>query len=194
MWIHPFNKSTITSRHGDNNPPRTSPHRGLDYASGGRKLIPSITSGRVSKIFYSNCLGWVCEVKSDEHGIYIGYSHLYCNKHNTVNCDGSGHEDGSTCMSQLKVGDRVDIRQPVGRVGNSGECSRGSHLHLTMSKRPDPRYAKTFDPEKFIDQKIAKQEKSKHGIRNEEKRRPQEINLGQRFGRFWTLWKKSNRD
>jgi len=198
-WQHPFDPSTITSRYGDNKPPRTSPHRVVDYAPGGRKLILAITDGTITRIFYSRCLGWICEFKSDEHGIYIGHSHLYCNKHNTVNCDGNDHADGSTCMSRLKVGDKVKLGDPVGRVGNSGTCSRGSHLHLTFSKKGDPRYAKTFNPEKFIDQKIKKQEKSKSkfmkkGKANErllnEKGRPQEVTLGSKLGRFWTIWAK----
>src|SRR6056297_570036 len=156
-WQFPFSKNTITDRYGDNEPPRTSPHRGLDMSPGAKKLIPALTDGVVTSIFYSSCLGWICEFKSDEHGIYIGHSHLYCNKHDSINCDGSGHEDGSTCMKNLKVGDRVKAGQPVGRTGNSGTCSRGAHLHLTFAKKSDPRYAKTFDPEKFIDQKLKKQ-------------------------------------
>lgn len=159
MWQHPFSKSTITSRYGDNEPPRTNPHRGTDYAPGSKALIPAITSGVVTKIDYSNCLGWFVEFKTDEDNLYIGHAHLYCNKHNSINCSGKGHSDGSTCMKNLKVGDRVKRGQPVGRVGNSGSCSRGAHLHITASKKPDMRYAKTFDIEKFIDQKIAKQEK-----------------------------------
>ncbi len=155
-WTHPFPKNTITSRYGET-ARRTSPHRGLDYAPRSRSLIPALTDGVVTKIFYSSCLGWICEFKSDEHGIYIGHSHLYCNKHDSIDCDGSGHEDGSTCMKNLKVGDRVKAGQPVGRTGNSGTCSRGAHLHLTFAKKSDPRYAKTFDPEKFIDQKLKKQ-------------------------------------
>jgi murein DD-endopeptidase MepM/ murein hydrolase activator NlpD len=159
-WQHPFPKSTITSRYGET-ARRTSPHRGLDYGVTGKKLIPAITDGVVTAIFYSSCLGWICEFKSDEHGIYIGHSHLYCNKHDSINCDGSDHADGSTCMKNLKVADRVKQGQPIGRVGNSGTCSRGAHLHLTMSKKTDPRYAKMFDPEKFIDQKLKKQAKTK---------------------------------
>ena len=177
-WQHPFPKNTITSRYGAT-ARRTSPHRGLDYAPKSRALIPAITDAVVTNIFYSKCLGWICEIRSEEHGIYIGHSHLFCNKHNTVNCDGSDHEDGSTCMSKLKVGDKVTQGQPVGRVGNSGECSRGSHLHLTMSKKPDPRYAKTFDPEKFIDQKIRKQRK---------RTKVSQPTLGSQMGRFWTIW------
>lgn len=161
MWQHPFPKSTITSRFGDNEPPRTSPHRGTDYAPKAKALIPAITSGVVTKIAYSNCLGWMMEFKTDEHGLYIGHAHLYCNKHNSINCNGSDHEDGTTCMSKLKVGDRLEIGQPAGRVGNSGTCSRGAHLHITASKKPDMRYAKSFNIEKFIDQKIKKQNKSK---------------------------------
>ena len=160
-WQFPFSKDTITDRFNDFEPPRKSPHRGLDMAPGAKALIPAITDGVVTKIFYSQCLGWVCEFKSDEHGIYIGHSHLYCNKHDTIDCDGSDHEDGSTCMSQLKVGDRVECCDPVGRVGNSGTCSRGAHLHLTFAKKSDPRWAKTFDPEKFLDQKIRKQRNQK---------------------------------
>ena len=158
-WSHPFPKATITDSWGDNEPPRTSPHRGVDYAPGAKKLIPAITNAVVSRIFYSGCLGWVCEIKTDEDKVYIGHAHLYCSKHRSIDCDGSDHSDGSTCMTQLKVGDRVTQGQPVGRVGNSGTCSRGSHLHLTFSKKSDPRYAKTFDPVKFIDQKIAKNRK-----------------------------------
>jgi len=153
-WSHPFPKSTITDRFGDNEPPRTNPHRGTDYAPGARALIPAITDGVVTRIFYSNILGWVCEIKTDEHGLYVGHSHLYCNKHDTINCNGQDHHDGTTCMSKLKVGHKVKAGQPVGRVGNSG-ASRGAHVHMTIAKKSDPRYANTFDIEKFIDQKLA---------------------------------------
>jgi len=207
MWQHPFPKSTITDLFGDNEPPRTAPHRGVDYAPKAKSLIPAITDGVITRIFYSNCLGWVCEFKSDEHGIYIGHSHLYCNKHDSINCDGSDHEDGSTCMKNLKVGDRVKCCDPVGRVADSGECSRGAHLHLTFSKKSDPRYAKTFDPVKFIDQKIAKQERQATKASEKPSKpisevetadkvetpapKPQ-VNLGAIFGRFWTLFRKHN--
>lgn len=183
MWQHPFPKSTITDRFNDFEPPRKSPHRGTDYAPKAKSLIPAITDGIVTKIFYSQTLGWVCEFRSNQHKLYIGHSHLYCNKHKTINCNGKGHEDGSTCMKQLKVGDKVKRGQPVGRVGNSG-ASRGAHVHMTISKKSDPRWAKTFDIEKFIDQKIAKQEK----------RKPKPVSAikltqGSKYGRFWRLLK-----
>jgi hypothetical protein len=157
-----------------------------------------VTDGTVTAIFYSSVLGWVCEFKSDEHGIYVGHSHLYCNKHDTVNCDGKDHAD-ATCMKSLKVGDKVTHGQWIGRVGDSGSASRGSHLHMTMSKKPDPRFAKTFDPEKFLDQKEAhaiRQAKKAKEVTPEpapapevapEPQKPKPIlhTLGIRMGRFW---------
>ena len=159
-WQHPFPKSTITDRFGDNEPPRTSPHRGTDYAPGAKKLIPAVTSSVITRIDYSNVLGWWVEYKTDDHGLFVGNAHLYCNKHNSINCNGTDHNDGSTCMKNLKVGDKVSMGQPVGRVGNSG-ASRGAHLHISISKKSDMRWAKPFDIEKFIDQKIKKQNKKK---------------------------------
>ena len=157
-WQHPLPKNTITSRFGATKG-RKSPHRGTDYASSKTKdLIRAVTAGEVVNIFYSKCLGWVCVQKTDDDGLYVGYSHLNCAKHGT-NCNGKGHSDGSTCMKNLKVGDRLKLQQPVGRQGNSGTCSKGDHVHATIHKTPDPRYAKTFDIEKFIDQKIAAYEK-----------------------------------
>ena len=186
-WQHPFPKSTITDKFADKEPPRTSPHRGLDYAPKSRALIPAITDAVVTKIFWSDCLGWVCEMKTIEHGIFIGHSHLFCNKHNTINCDGSDHTDGSTCMKNLSVGDRVKVGQPVGRVGNSGSCSRGAHLHLSFSKKTDPRYAKVFDPEMFIDQKISKQSKAIAKAKTKTAAKPKAVKVTpKKMGRFWT--------
>lgn len=159
-WQHPLPKETITSRFGATKG-RKSPHRGTDYASSkSKELLAAVSDGEVAKIDYSKCLGWYVVIKTDDEGIYIGYSHLNCAKHGT-NCDGKGHEDGSTCMKNLKVGDKVKVGQPVGRQGNSGTCSKGDHVHLTAHKTPDPRYAKTFDAEKFIDKKIKAYEKFK---------------------------------
>ena len=156
-WQHPLPKNTITSRYGAT-ARRKSPHRGTDYAGKKKILIRAVTDGVIEKIFYSKCLGWVCVQKTDDDGVYVGYSHLYCNKHDTTECDGKDHEN-DTCMKNLKVGDKLKIGQPVGRQGNSGDCSKGDHVHATIHKTPDPRYAKTWDIEKFIDQKIEAWEK-----------------------------------
>jgi murein DD-endopeptidase MepM/ murein hydrolase activator NlpD len=152
-WEHPMPKGYITSRYGAT-AGRKSPHRGTDYASPKKKdLIRAVTAGEVVKIDYSKCLGWYLVQKTDDEGLYVGYSHLNCAQHGT-DCDGKGHDDGSTCMKNLKVGDKLKFQQPVGRQGNSGTCSKGDHVHATIHQTPDPRYAKTFDIEIFIDEKI----------------------------------------
>ena len=159
-WQHPLPPEKIGDKYGDKEPPRTSPHRGTDYKGRARQYLRAVSAGTITNIFWSDCLGWICELQTDEHGLYFGYSHLACQKHG-INCDGSAHDDGSTCMVNTKVGDKVKAGQPIGLCGNTGSCSRGVHLHLTVSKKPDPRYAKTFDAEKFINQKIRKQNKTK---------------------------------
>lgn len=159
-WQHPLPKKMITARYGAT-AGRKSPHRGTDYASPRKKaLLRAATAGTVHAIAYSSCLGWYMVQKTDEDNLYIAYSHLYCNKHDTVRCSGKDHEDGSTCMSRLKVGDKLKFNQPVGRQGDSGTCSKGDHVHVTIHKTPDPRYAKTFDFEKFVDQKIKRGSKN----------------------------------
>lgn len=164
----------------------------MDYKGGDKNLISNIVDATIVDIKYNSCLGWVCNTKVDGASWYIAYCHLHCAKHGS-NCNGSGHEDGSTCMKNLKVGDKVKTGQPVGRVGNTGTCSRGSHLHATLSKtRNGYSYGKVYDLFKYINKQIAKQEAKKP--------KPKPVaevikpNLGKRFGRFWTLWAKSNRD
>jgi len=180
-WQHPLPPKLIGDKFGDKEPPRTQRHRGTDYRGKSRQFVRAVSDGVIHDIFWSDCLGWICELKTNEHGLYFGYAHLACQEHG-INCDGSGHEDGSTCMKNTKVGDSVVAGQPIGLCGNTGDCSRGVHLHLTVSKKPDPRYAKTFDAEKFINQKIKKQKR-------QEKVKPQ-LNLGARMGRFWHLKKR----
>jgi len=137
-------------------------------------LLGQLVDGVIHNIFYSSCLGWIVELKTDEHGLFFGYCHLSCQKHG-VNCDGSDHSDGSNCNKNIQKGDKVEAGQPIGLCGNTGTCSRGVHLHLTASKKPDPRYAKTFDAEKFINQKIKKQEKESNAIRKQEEQRKEKI-------------------
>jgi uncharacterized protein YdcH (DUF465 family) len=152
-WQHPLPENTITARFGATKN-RKSPHRGTDYASSNKNaLLSAVSAGVIAKIEYSACLGWYVVLKTDEDDVYFGYSHLYCSKHKTSECDGKDHTN-DTCMKNLKVGQKVKAGQAVGRQGNSGTCSRGHHLHLTAHKTPDPRYAKVFDAEKFLNQKI----------------------------------------
>jgi murein DD-endopeptidase MepM/ murein hydrolase activator NlpD len=156
-WKHPFNKKTITSRFGET-ARRTSPHRGTDYAPGQGTLIPAISSGTVKKIAWSDCLGWymIQSAVADSKTWYVGYMHLSCVKHG-INCTGPDKKGCNTPFKNLKVGDKVELGQPVGRVGDTGSCSRGAHLHATLSKTLTGGVTgKVYDLEKFIDEQNAK--------------------------------------
>lgn len=163
-WQHPFPKETITSKFGAM-VRRTSPHRGTDYAPGAKKLIPAVTDGECVDVTWSNCLGWVMIQKASTGKHYIGYCHLSCAKHG-IDCRGPvDHPDGSTCMVRLKPGDQLKKGDPAGRVGNTGRCSRGAHLHITLgTSKKSPFYGRVYDIAKFIDRQT-------NGIQRQEKAR-----------------------
>ena len=152
-WRHPFDKKTITSVFGTT-VRRTSPHRGTDYAPKPNSLIPAVTSGTVKVTAWSNCLGWymVQTGWADGKTWYVGYCHLSCNKHG-INCKGpSQHPDGSNNFVRLKVGDKLKLGQPVGRVGNTGSCSKGAHCHITLGRSAKSVISgKVYDLAAFID-------------------------------------------
>ena len=156
-WQHPFNKRTITSKFGET-ARRTTPHRGTDYAPGANKLIPAVTSGTVKKIAWSNCLGWymVQTGWADGKTWYVGYHHLSCKTHG-IDCKGPKVDGCTTPFVRLKVGDELKIGKPAGRVGNSGDCSRGAHLHITIGRSLNAGVSGTvYDIEKFIDEQLQK--------------------------------------
>ena len=135
---HPFPKATITSRYGVTTN-RPNAHRGLDYAVKDGTWIPAVSAGTVVLNAWSDVLGW-CVVHSvwdaiNKKTMFVGYAHL-------------------KSKSPHKVGARVREGQGVGRQGNTGSASRGSHLHLTVG--PTARHifiGATVDPEKFIDER-----------------------------------------
>jgi murein DD-endopeptidase MepM/ murein hydrolase activator NlpD len=152
-WQHPFNEKTITSRFGVTER-RDNPHRGTDYAPGPNELIRAVTKGTVVKTDWSNCLGWymVQTAWAKKKTWYIGYSHLSCKTHG-IDCKGpSQHKDGSNNFVRLKVGDKLEFGQWVGRVGNTGDCSRGAHVHVTLGDTMESViYGNVMDVTKFID-------------------------------------------
>lgn len=155
-WKHPFSKRTITSRFGET-ARRDTPHRGTDYAPKANSLIPAVTAGTVRKIAWSDCLGWymVQTGWADNKTWYVQYSHLSCTRHG-IDCRGPRVEGCTTPFSNLKVGDKIAIGQSVGRVGNTGSCSRGAHLHITLGKTVNAGTSgEVYDIEKFIDEQMA---------------------------------------
>lgn len=158
-WQHPFPKNTITSRFGSKLR-RKSPHRGTDYAPGAKQLIPAVTDGECVDVRWSSCLGWVMIQKASTGKHYIGYCHLSCAQHGPDCLGPTQHKDGSTCMVRLKPGDTLKMGDPAGRVGNTGVCSRGAHLHITLGTSKTSVFrGRVYDIEKFIDKQVALEEK-----------------------------------
>lgn len=151
-WQHPFNPRFITSRFGSRKGRETA-HRGTDYAPGAQKLIPAVTNGVVVAVTWSDCLGWVVVQASESGKYFVGYCHLSCSRHG-INCQGPRlHKDGSTGLKTLRVGDAVEAGvTSMGRVGNTGKCSRGAHLHLTLGRTKDSyKIGTVMDFEAFLE-------------------------------------------
>jgi len=195
-WQHPIHPVKITDHYGDKEPPRTSPHRGTDYVTTNKGLLEAVNDAQVVDIYWTDCLGWVCAIEIEGSDWVVSYCHLNCHKHG-INC--TGHNDGTTCMKNLEVGDKVKAGQPVGRQGNSGSCSRGQHCHLVLGKsKRSAVWGKTWDAYKYIQKQIEKNEKAKSKLT----KKPKPIKLtpleklmraGVKIGTIWT-WAKSKRD
>ncbi len=130
-YQQPFGNPTLADGWGSTCCGRTNPHRGLDYPQAAGTPIPLIADGVVRLRTYSGCLGNVVVVEHDD-GIFSGYSHLIS-------------------ASPVPEGTRVAKGQIIGRVGNTGTCSFGAHLHLTIAPTLGG-YASgtTYDPNGFI--------------------------------------------
>jgi len=114
---------------------RTSPHRGVDFPQGSGTPIPAVAAGTVVVNAWSGCLGNVVVVQHAD-GWFSGYSHM-------------------VVPSPLPPGTPVSIGQQVGQVGNTGSCSFGAHLHLTMSDHATGYYTgTTIDPYAYITQHL----------------------------------------
>lgn len=160
-WQHPFPESTVTAEYGELSEWRKArglqPHSGRDYAPGAKKTIPAVAAGTVKLLQWSNVLGWV--LVHDAKGVdgktyFIGYSHLSCDKHG-INCKGPKVHGDHSPLRSTKVGDKKELGEPVGRVGNTGSASSGPHLHLTVSKTVKGVFGVTsakLDPKKLIQQ------------------------------------------
>lgn len=102
---------TITSGYGKRTSPTTGAstnHKGLDIVLTD-KNIPSVTSGTVSYVGYSNSAGNYIKIKQND-GTTATYMHM-------------------ASPSSLSVGDKVSEGQTVGIMGNTG-ISTGTHLHI----------------------------------------------------------------
>lgn len=140
MWRSPFPESTVTGEYGTLSDFRRrnglQPHSGRDFAPGANKVIPAVSAGTVRLITWSNVLGWV--LVQDAKGVdgktyFVGYSHLSCSAHG-IDCKGPKLLGDHSPFKDTNEGDKKELGEPIGRVGNTGNASTGAHLHLTVSK------------------------------------------------------------
>jgi murein DD-endopeptidase MepM/ murein hydrolase activator NlpD len=108
----PFSNPNLADGWGSLCCGRTTPHRGVDFAQPSGTKVPSVADGVVVKVTSTSCLGNVVVVKHPD-GMYSGYAHL-----------------SAALVSQ---GQSVSKGQHIAATGNSGTCTTGPHLHLTMS-------------------------------------------------------------
>lgn len=110
---------------------RKNPHRGLDVNGISRGTeVPNLYAGVVARSEYQGGLGNVVCVAADA-GFYVGYSHLD--------------------VRDVVEGQRVEVGQIVGTLGNTGSLSFGAHTHVTVSfTSDDPSTGPTVDPLPYI--------------------------------------------
>lgn len=139
MYKEPFDKKFRGDRLGDTEPPRKHPHRGQDWHPRAKTIVPAITDGKITQIFWSDVLGWVVEQKTED-GLFVQYCHLLAKP------------------KKLQEGDAVKLGQPVGRVGSTGSASTGPHLHLSIAKVKNGHlapFSQLIDPLKHIQENRA---------------------------------------
>ena len=139
IYKEPFDKKFRGDEFGNMASYRKHPHRGQDWSPAEKAIVPAVTDGKITQIFWSDVLGHVVEVLGADK-VYVQYCHL------------------AAKPTSIKVGDEVKLGQPVGRVGGgkntpSGSASTGAHLHMGMSKKKNGHlasYDDLIDPLKHI--------------------------------------------
>lgn len=131
----PFPNPNLSDGWGSTCCGRTSPHRGVDFPQGAGTPIPAVADGVVVVNQWSGCLGNVVVLQHGD-GMFSGYSHMIAG-------------------SPLGIGTAVGRGQQVGQVGNTGSCSQGAHLHLTMAPAANGVFqGTTVDPYAYIIERL----------------------------------------
>ncbi|RYE92668.1 MAG: M23 family metallopeptidase, partial [Myxococcales bacterium] len=126
----PFGNPDLADGWGSTCCGRTNPHRGVDFAQATGTPIPAVADGVVRRNEYNGCLGNALVIEHGD-GMFSGYAHMV----------GAGLPIGTTVK-------RGDI---IGHVGNTGTCTTGPHLHLTMAPGVDGfKGGTTVDPYAYI--------------------------------------------
>ena len=127
----PFSNPNLADGWGSTCCGRTGPHRGVDFPQAAGTDIPVAADGTIVVKTSTSCLGNVVVVQHAD-GMFTGYCHMQA-------------------QSLLGVGDHVTKGEHIGRVGATGTCQSGAHLHLTMSNHRDGYFTgTTVDPYAYI--------------------------------------------
>ena len=108
-------------------------HRGQDWQAKAGSLVPAVTAGQVITNTWSDVLGWII-IQTTDDGLFVLYAHL-------------------ADQPNLKLGHKLKLGDPIGKVGSTGTASQGPHLHLSISKSKNVAlcvYDKLVDPLKHI--------------------------------------------
>lgn len=108
-------------------PLRTKPHTGIDVATFEGTPLPSVSKGYVTQTYSANIharTGNGLKIKSED-GTEVVYAHLQ--------------------EVSVKIGDKIDVGEIIGKTGNTGNSS-GPHLHLGVKENGE-----WVDPSRFID-------------------------------------------
>lgn len=130
----PFSNPDLADGWGSTCCGRSNPHRGVDFPQPGGTPIPSVADGTVVVKATSSCLGNVVVLRHAD-GYYSSYSHMQT-------------------ASPLGIGANVNLGDQIGKVGTTGTCTTGNHLHLTISDHESGwGSGTTVDPYQFITQR-----------------------------------------
>lgn len=136
-WRQPVDKVKITCVFGLKDTYHPNGHRGTDYAGvpEGTPLKAVADGMTVVLNKWSDVLGNVVVLQIGSR--FFGYCHM---------------KDASP----LKVGDKVNSGDVVGKMGNTGSASHGAHLHFTLGDKAESVFAgNVFDAHGFLNEKIA---------------------------------------
>lgn len=139
-WRQPVDKVKITCVFGLKDTYHPNGHRGTDYAGVPegtplKAVADGMTVVAVKDLKASPGLGNSIVLQIGSR--FFGYHHM---------------KDAPT----LKVGDKVNAGDVVGKMGNTGTYSHGAHLHFTLSDKAEGGWAgNVFDAHGFLAEKIA---------------------------------------
>lgn len=119
------NNFRVTSKFGQKESFRTSPHKGLDLANGKQgDPVKALRGGKVITAAYSKTAGYWVVVQQDD-GTVAKYMHM---------------QKGLN----VKAGQKVSAGQQLGKVGNTGR-STGAHLHIQIEQN-----GRAIDPQAYM--------------------------------------------